>query len=131
VTLALTGILGIAAWPSIAEHGLGLVLHRDIGALLAGLAVTNLLLALFNILPVFPMDGGRALHALVAARVGPVRAARLVAQFGQVFAVALVIVALALTGNVLLVLLTMATGALILVTNRQALAHGLQMTSKR
>ena len=74
----------------------------DFQASLAGrLAVANLFLALFNLIPAFPMDGGRVLHALIAMRVGPVRATEIAARIGQAFAIGLGF--LGLFGNPLLV----------------------------
>jgi CBS domain-containing protein len=95
--MALVGPLtsmGIAA----ALYG-GLVLARGTGSFnlqfsLFYLALLNLILGVFNLLPAFPLDGGRIVRALLSARMGPVRGTRAAAGLGKVFAALFAVVGL-------------------------------------
>jgi Zn-dependent protease/CBS domain-containing protein len=70
-------------------------------SLVQRLAVVNVFLALFNMIPAFPMDGGRVLRAAVAMWLGWEKATRFAAQVGQIFA--FVLGFLGLFGNPLLI----------------------------
>ncbi len=53
------------------------------GPLIERLMLTNLLLAGFNLIPAFPMDGGRVLRALLALKLEYTRATQIASTVGQ------------------------------------------------
>jgi Zn-dependent protease len=69
--------------------------------LLGKLASVNVMLVLFNLIPAFPMDGGRILRALLAMAMPYPRATQIAAWIGQ--GLALVLGFLGLFGSPLLI----------------------------
>lgn len=66
--------------------GLGLGWSATGVELVGLLAVMNLGMGLFNLIPAFPMDGGRVLRAALASRIGFLPASKLAIRVGIVFA---------------------------------------------
>jgi Zn-dependent protease/CBS domain-containing protein len=62
------------------------------GNLPRSLVWANLWLALFNLLPAYPMDGGRVLRALFSRRMDSVRATRRAVSIGRAFATVFMLV---------------------------------------
>jgi Zn-dependent protease len=67
---------------------------------LYGLGSINLVLGLFNLVPAFPMDGGRVLRALLSGWMGRARATTVAATIGQTLALGFGILSL-LLGNLM------------------------------
>jgi Zn-dependent protease len=82
--------------------GLADTLPPNLAHPLAFLAWINLLLGLFNLLPVFPMDGGRILRALLSLRLSYLRATFWAVMVGKVLAAAGFVLALVYWQNYLL-----------------------------
>jgi len=76
---------------------------ESLGAIFAYLGFINVALVVFNMIPAFPMDGGRVLRAILAKRKGMVAGTRIAARIGQGFAILLGL--LGLTGSPILVLI--------------------------
>ncbi len=94
VNFVIAGILGlsllfmrqtglIVSWNELLYQSLS----ADWKRLLFSLLVANLALGCFNLIPAFPMDGGRVLRSLLALRLDYVRATRIAVNVGQGLAV--------------------------------------------
>jgi stage IV sporulation protein FB len=69
------------------------------------LAFANVMLVLFNLIPAFPMDGGRVLRAVLSLRLDKVRATQISARVGH--AIALGLGLLGLFGNPMLLFIAL------------------------
>lgn len=103
---AVTALLAVGLWAAVTLSGMAHdagVLSTPVLPLLPGLLWVNIYLLAFNLLPAFPMDGGRVLRAVLAKRMGMVRGTRIAARIGQGFAIALGL--LGLSGQPMLILI--------------------------
>lgn len=89
-------------------------------SMLARLAMVNVFLVVFNLIPAFPMDGGRVLRAILASRYGYQRGTQIAATVGQVLAFGLGL--LGLMGNPILVFI-----AVFVYLGAAGEAHAVQM----
>ena len=106
VNVVIAFVLFIAL--AISGHFYGMI--DDVGdhrAFFVNLMVINVLLVVFNLIPAFPMDGGRVLRALLATRLDYLQATVIAAKIGQGLAVAFGIAGLLILHNPLLMLVAL------------------------
>lgn len=82
------------------------VAYFDLRFALFYLSQLNLALGIFNLIPAFPMDGGRVLRAALVPRLGMLRATRAAAVAGKTFAILFGILGL-FSFNLLLILVAL------------------------
>jgi hypothetical protein len=93
VNVAIALVLGAVLW--IARDGnipviwrlLRMALRPGLNGLLIYLFLANAGMAVFNLVPAFPMDGGRVFRALLTMGLGHLRATTVAARTGQLIAV--------------------------------------------
>ncbi|MCB9082226.1 MAG: site-2 protease family protein [Lewinellaceae bacterium] len=90
VNLVLALLLGIFLW--VQEGGIN---WREVISLtptnfVLGLFAVNVMLFLFNLIPAFPMDGGRVLRAFLSMQYGRTKATNIAARVGQLLAIGFV-----------------------------------------
>jgi stage IV sporulation protein FB len=91
VTLAIAILIGLTVALS-GGNPLTALERFDTTSLIERLMVVNVYLLLFNLIPAFPMDGGRVLRAVLAQRLGLPRATQIAARVGRLLAIGMGII---------------------------------------
>src|SRR6185503_8431175 len=104
IVIALLIFLGLLA---VHRGALTIDLFALQGNFFAQLMAVNIFLVIFNMIPAFPMDGGRVLRALLARRLDYKRATMLAARIGQGMAVLLGVGGLFFLGNPMMLLVAL------------------------
>ncbi|HEX3276185.1 MAG TPA: CBS domain-containing protein [Gemmatimonadales bacterium] len=88
VTVAIIALLGLAAWLGGHSQFYRGLLADDV-PFVVRLLGANLVVLVFNLIPAFPLDGGRVLRALLSKRFGLAQGTRIAGAIGQGFALLL------------------------------------------
>jgi Zn-dependent protease len=104
-------------------------LTLTLGSFIVELLFINLGLGLFNLVPAFPMDGGRVLRAALSTGLGRAQATRIASKVGQILAVVFVFAAYTWTGH--LNPMHLALAAFIFFAARSEEAHVLYEERRR
>jgi Zn-dependent protease len=84
VNVAIAGVLGAALFAGYALDAQ--ILETLPGIFVSILLLLNIGMVVFNMIPAFPMDGGRVLRAILASSMGLLRGTRVAVTVGTVFA---------------------------------------------
>ena len=90
----LIGGIGMAAGIPMVLKGSSSLLIGHVGSVIFMAGLANLILAGFNLIPAFPMDGGRVFRALMTPHHGRLKATYLASRLGRVIAIAFFIIGL-------------------------------------
>lgn len=97
VNVVIAALIGLVLW--LTKGGIGLADYEMYDMIYAaswpnffiGLLILNIVLVLFNLIPAFPMDGGRVFRALLSMRWSRLIATRTAAYIGQLVGVGMIL----------------------------------------
>jgi Zn-dependent protease len=99
-------LIGVASGFSSLEDYASTVFHPSLSGLATTLLYANVLIIVFNLLPAFPMDGGRVFRAGLTSMFGRESGTRIAVLVGEAFAVLLLLFSIFVAQSVILVLLS-------------------------
>src|SRR6202158_3407527 len=99
VNLFIAGLSALVLLAAIPGFSLTVRPLVDPSALLRSIVWANLYLGLFNLLPAYPMDGGRALRAVFSCRVDMVQATQRAVRIGHAFSILLIMVGMLISSR--------------------------------
>ena len=130
VTVLIITVIGL--WLKVTGHFAEALTPAFVeGSLLQALLWTNILLLGFNLIPAFPMDGGRVLRAALASRLGLLQGTQIAARVGQALALGFAYLGIQYSPMLLLIAVFIFFGAeteFAAIRNRQA---GAELTAER
>ncbi len=132
IAAALYGVLGgLSSLAPLTERGLvqGSTSDPSLGTFLRWLLQANVSLVVFNLIPAFPLDGGRVFRAALWSALSFTRATAIAVTVGQLFALGFGVLGV-ISGNFLLVLVAVFIFFGAGQENAQAQAHTMLMTQR-
>ncbi len=105
VTAGIILVFVIALWVTGTSFVMPETRSVTVGSFLAQLMWVNVVLLVFNLLPAFPMDGGRVLRAGLATRMSYARATEIATQIGKIFALLFALLGLFVVSNPFLIVI--------------------------
>jgi Zn-dependent protease len=100
-------LIGVVSDFASLEDYASTVFHPSIAGLATTLLYANVLIIIFNLMPAFPMDGGRVFRAGLTTVLGRENGTRVAVLVGEAFAVLLLLFSIFVAQSVILVLLSL------------------------